>query len=766
MKNIQPVAQAQCPAPTPFVADYRPISPALKVDGDACVLQIRDMHRRAGDSHWRTIRVGECWLPDPANQGRPVRISERPDVFWTIAATVDSYLSRRKATKSTSKVAAALVTHLVKTFEYACLRGYFRLSDLPAEEWQRLKESLAAGGWVNALEIESRTVNYLRLGVAKPTDMLDDGHGRHAKSVRVEALLALATNIYGRELVSVREILVQAVARPELEEPGSREDFRRRNKQRMSVGGLTSYLAAINTLADAPEPYGLRTVPIPQARRFAVARGAPDGRTPNIAPEPLAALLTHSYKWILELGPLVCALVRALSFHVAALHHLRSSTSYTEASWRQVTHEIKLQVFRRLEEKQELEQVLGLRIDSFVTLQSRSKESTSLNAVLNQLYTACFVILSLMNARRKDEVLGSAIGLHASSMRVLDEELELAECDFYIEKTVHAPVPFLINRISQSAVAILGEISEMAWSVAEASGYEVNPQPEGRKLFVYPNFANGQRASEPVWYRFSAVFGGQALGFVREALPNSELTIRGHMFRRAYGTVYMYRYELAELIALSQKYEHREPAMTLIYVTDSESTPAGKTLAASWSLPKNMIRQVHQEHQAEVEKMVADAARERLKEFIREVVHGSATYSGGFVRLVSRFHKKLQGRLDYSILDSEAKTQVVFRSLDARGHAPHPYWYTTCMAGRYRHRAACGRDGALAREDSSPVTCSKCPYSSTSRVHLAALVADEKVLTITVHRMPESLLRRKKNHDLKLLRRVIELHERRLVCNE
>lgn len=755
-------ADAQAAAPK-----YRLMSGALALDSSRWILSMKKRHSRKNKSPWHIIDIGGAWLPPSPVNPKSIQLRERPDLCWMIVATIDGYLVRQKTSKSGHIVASDIARYLCKLCEYAWLQGFYRPQDMPKEAWEPLRQSLVVGGWVQALQVERRTLDLLR---QEPQLAKIHLRPRHDTSkglcVRTEFLERLGTNIAGRELAWVRTLLVQALSHSRNAEVGEVPSFQFLPKQPASQTMLLQILRYLNMLADVDPPVGLAYLPTADANAYAMKHGRPGGRTENISPQVGAELMKNAFKWIFDIGPAVVDLVEITAVQLAPVYGKEFALSYagdpnSEANLRACRSAIGRRLQACLPECKRVEALIGKKITSYTRLTPRPQE-TSLYAVLNQLYTACFIVLAAMNARRRDEVSHEAIGLHMNCIRWIDEELKLVQGEFYIEKTIKDYDWFYINEVSLAALEILRSISAVAWNWLEYANGEPTPTDRDMKLFCYPAFASPHKG-KVIWFDFNANPRGMANEFLTIALGELRIdfVIAPHMFRRLYGLIYHYRYEDATLVGLARKYRHFDITSVLRYVTNGIETRVGSHAMAMWSSPAGTVGRQEQE-QKMIWNEVNAVGIEKLFAFVEDVVSGVTQFGGGFARLVSRFHRKLSGHIDYKELDQARKAKTLAKVFKARGHMPQPYRHATCMAGENRKSSACSENGHLARENASPVVCTGCPYSVVKAPHVRAMEADAEVLKTQVEGAKGPLATASAEREWKNLVRVIQLNKQRL----
>lgn len=738
----------------------------LRVDQDSWNAYVKKKYFRKDESEWQLVVIGDAWLPPSSVNRAPIRMRERPELCRTVVATLNTYLLKQSQSKSTHVVVGDIAKFLIKLIEYCWLNGFYRIQDMPEAAWVELRKRLVTGGFVAALNIEERTVELLK--TVRASDFLrskhQSGHGT-AEGVRSEFLELLGTNISSRELNWVRPLLIQAQQDDQLAQSGEINRYKLYAAQAMSVTMLLQCLRAFNQLSEVDGPLGLGYLPTPDADAFARKHGRQGGRTPNITPKLASTLLKSAFEWIYDYGPVVVRLIEEIAILLAYYASPEATKMFQDdpkkdSNLTTYLSAVRAKVLMSASSREELEQLLGLKITTY-SLRNKRKGEISINAILNQLFTACFIVLATMNARRRDEVGHKVIGLHMQSLSVFDEQLGLAQCEFYIEKTIKDYEKFFINDVSRHSLELLKSIASVAWGWAE----HVNgaPIPEGReeKLFCYPAFSS-VRSSSTVWYEFNQNQNGMAREFLEGSLGEKfeNLSIAPHMFRRLYGIIYHYRYEDATLIALAKKYRHLDVTSVLRYVTNGLELGADQHPLSLWSAGRKHDRRID-----EIESIGAEMAvvgKEKFRAFVESVIEGVESFAGQFAKLVGRFHGHLATKIDYSELEKEEKADRLSKALLSRGHFPEPFRDVTCMAGRNRPRAACAKDGRLAHERAGAVVCSGCPYSLIISEHLEVMEEDAASLKARIETERDTHGSLIANRELDNLTRVIALNRMRL----
>lgn len=749
---------------------FKPSSGRLLVDADLREMRVKRVIRRGDESEWVVIDIASLVLPAGPLNEKPIYIRDRDDFFFGVAASLDTYLLRTKPSKSEVTHIQSTARTLCKFFEYIWLNGFFRITDVPAALTETLLADLKEGGWNKALRTTSRWAKFIQERKDSLPSLISESKRVAAKaSLKSEALRQVGTNIGARELAAPLGMVIKAIDDPILAESGDdTKYFVEEIGSRSSV--LRQWLTRINLLSDIPESIGLKHVPYPNPHKVSGSGSLDQGTTDAIDPDTLAKLLVHSYKWILDYGDAIATMLETIVLTYAQvpkeMRRWRRGESRelqaTQRSSRSNYHLI--EILKNSQDVRAFEELAGVKVAT-VILKKERKNSTSLKAILNNLYTACFIVIAIMNARRHDEICHTRIGLHAGSLEHVDKDLKLAVCEFYVEKYVREYVPFWVNEITVTAIELLERIATVAWEWDELDQRMRRGKKFARdlKLFVAPSLIGGD-SGRPVQYIFGGSIEGAARGFIEQALGSGGVSIRAHMFRKAYGLVFHYRFEHPELLALMQKYQHADPLMTLGYVGDAPRTPLAKTAVARWSAPAHVVQRAHKRHIAEASSIVTEVGREKLTATISQVLSNSRRYSGGFAVLVSNLHKRFSRIVSYRELDVSHQVKKLSELLNSHGHRPHPMKDVTCMAGSNQKRASCVTTGKsnTPREMATPTICSGCPYSVIVTGHLTAMEREYVKLRSLSLESSGTLAANRLTTSANDLEKVIRLHKARL----
>lgn len=675
---------------------------SLAVEGD--VLRVDMKFPDNSRSPTKSIDLARAYLPPNLLHPNVTLLKDRPELARIVVAVIDTYMLRQQDTKSTAQTAIGIAGTVIRALEYFWLNDIYCLKDVSTSHWSEFLRKYVEGGWYLALDLERRAskidLRTLRLSRRK--------HLRHEYSCS-SLLEAIGANLgSGHVRLEYRrgDLNGRLVRARDNEAPGE------------SV--VQQLITHLNNLVELPRD--MRATSLAHTNPYVYAaslRASQSERTENFEPTKLALLLSEAYRWVAHYAKPILGLANRV---------------YTELTAYELEEifESRLIILLEAPETKMLEELLGVRI-STVRRVGDWRRGIGLLGLMRTLLAACFVLLGVFNGRRKDEIQCKATGVYADGFECVDQELALNQAYFYCEKTVHDYRLFYINEISFKALQTLKALSDVAWrQVARNGGSE--QEGRSRKLFCMP-----PRSLEdvPVWYDYSSDPGIQLLthratGSTDSVVPNA------HMFRRAYAVVFHYRYENAELYALSQQLEHRDLDMTLHYVLDGESRALALHAARLWG-DGGESRKARAFQAADLAAEVKGYGKVKLNDDVLAILSGQASIGGGFPRLVQRFARKLMGKISYDDADLRAVAKKVTDVLSDRGHTVQPFLHGNCNAGAAKPGARCYNGERLERELASPVVCGSCPYHQMKRAHLDAVVNDLDRQRAEFKKRPSSL---------------------------
>ncbi|GAB4565794.1 MAG: hypothetical protein Tsb007_37450 [Rhizobacter sp.] len=735
-----PSASEVIEATAPAVSDFEIRSGAFTVS-DEWDISLPALFGRPDGPSCKVVSLGNLPLPPTPFNNAPTSIAARDDLRIACLKCLDEHLSNIPPSKSRHEVARNLLSTLAKIFEFGWIRGIYRISDWRQKDFDDLALALSAGSWYDALEVERRC-----------NQMLEQMNGEQRRSLwsirrysasmdvnlSTDALQPLASNAaHWHRLRARGHLAAKCVADiPELALVLQKE-FARNPKP---GAGLLEAMRAANLLARTAQ--GLKFVPFPNPTLLKRRLIPPTrGRTRTIGPEELAGILGRSHWWVFTLGPV---LIRFLQWLAPQAENYRGFP----------------QRLNRLLEAaplaQELSALLGQRVQR--SRNSREPGSLGLGDVVQGFFCAAMALIAVLNARRKDEIIHPTLGLTARSLNVVDNELGVFLCSFYIEKSIREHVPFYVGPMTKQIIDLLSEVAR----VAKAFGGRASTV-DTDSLFLVPVVTAYEH--DPVrWFRVPAMPSKKMTAHPFKT--QEERKVATHTFRRAHAVLYIYRFE-GQFEAAMQQLGHLELESTRTYVTDTPLVAADQTIEALYGRLTPSQRKAIQTERLLLEEEIRVVGNERLIQFIEQVMLGVDDTSGGYGRLVQRFAQATSGSIVYKRSSVEERAKRLGEALIEKGHRPLPFRHGTCMAGETtsRLRGHCHSEelNGLERSLASPIVCGRCPYHFVTAQHLRNLENELDASLKTLESGSAVTLRsRALSQDVKLLRSMIDHHRRRL----
>lgn len=676
----------------------------------------------------RKINFATAYLPPNRLHPTVTLLKDRPDFARVVVAVVDTFMLRQQNTKSTAQNAVALGRTIIRALEYFWLHEIYHLKWVTPAHWEGLLDKFVKGGWYLALDLERRAsvIDLRTLPLSR----------RHRRPGVIEyscdsLLTAMGANLGpGQMRLEFRYGDVHG------------QLHKAQGEELPGVSSITALISGLNNLIELPKDMRARCVAHPSPAAFAESAATTSlGRTKNFDPAQLASLMCEAYRWVSIYSEQIISI---------ASHVYSDRTTYMYEG----VVGSRLLKLSEAPEARTLEKLLGFRALS-VTRVGDWQSGLGLLGLIRTLLAACFVLLGIFNGRRKDEIASKATGLYADGFECLDEGLCLYQSYFYCEKTVHDYRHFYINEISFKALKVAKAISDIAWSEVSLNG---GAQQTGRmrKLFCMPPRG---REDTPIWYDYSTDPGVELL-CRRANGSGSSIAPNAHMFRRAYAVVFHYRYENADLYALSQQLAHFDLGMTLHYVLDGPSRVLEHHAAKLWG-DGGESKKARAAQAAELASEVKEYGRVKLHDDVLEILQGGTAVAGGFPRLVQRFTRKMLGRISYDDADLKLTAKKVSSVLIDRGHTVIPFRHGNCNAGGPKPGARCFQNGHLARELASPVVCGSCPYHQMKQTHQLAVEHDLLRQRAHLSQRPDSLQTKAEKTALEATEKLVALYRRK-----
>lgn len=723
------------------------------------IIKIKKHEVRYDQPNIRELDTRLYWLPGTPFTDGPITLASRPDLVQILFEALRGYTQRQSPSKTGHINVIGCFFSMLKMVEFCWIRGLYRLQDWTSEATDELPRLLGKGGWAHALNLSER-VEYL-IAELKPGEI--HGFIREVKKAGVGIGLnmpkiakAIGTNLSHTELLIARELIQDAAG---IEIAGAdcegTDKYRPSSTFGMGAAGINLQLSWINCLATSLGDSSLKYQPFPSAWSLATRHGRPNGRTKNISPSEIAIILETAILWVEQGG------VHILDLMSDAVDKIElKAFNGEELTYRSVSD-----VFMSSEYISSLEKFGGIEILGLSANQFVKREQTFVDCIA-KFMTGCFCIISLLNARRRDEVLHEKIGLTQASMELVDESLELFLCWFYLEKQPRNHVPMYVGRATSRAVQRLQTLEGLTAKLASLMNQgAASPNRWDAALFRLPVFEQSAGPSKKRWYKFSydsKSFFTAAFG--KDYLPGR---ITPHMFRRGYGLIYLYRFE-GPMLALAQKYGHIDPIDTITYVTNPNTSVGQASVREYGKISDWEIRSSATEVD-EIEAEIAIASKERLIQMVESIINGYEPALGGFPKLISRMHQILGTKITYSGMRTDSKVGGIAEYLVERGHQFRPFWHGNCCAPSEVHAKAArcnpGKIGT-SRENADPVTCSTCRYHHLVNEHVSSIenYSIEMRERLQLSRCSD-LERLKVVPQLENIERLIVIYRRRL-CND
>lgn len=722
---------------------------------DTC-LTLTYRSRGTGKSACWTLDLADFWLPPSALNIKPTRLSDEPYLCALIAASANEYLTALGWSKSMEKCLTNACRTLIKLFEWSWVNEIYDPTKLVQAQFHDLLVRLSSSGWFGALEIEDRVKAHLAgLECSAAEKLLCEPRSRDRASLSTRFGSTFGTNLTAREMAPIRPLILTAAGRS--------EDRERKRKVRwagssegMAYSYLRQSLTSINLLAAIDGPNRLPYVPYPNTRKLAEQYGRPAGRTPNLRPEHVGQLLLKSMSLVRQVGP---PLSRLLGEYIGKVESSPPRPS---------RYDTDIHLLRSCASYQNTVSALGWDIDRWSGREEGGDETgTSLQVLIRDVYTAASTVVIFMNARRRDEVEHSEIGLYNGALRVFDARLSLYVVDFYVEKSIQDYATFFVSDFTVEAIQLLEQFSGLArrWrQVTERVGEAAKGHSMLMELVNLMPVGREQR----LMYSFDCNPSGYAYHFI-ESVLGAELahSFGPHMGRRAYALIFHYRYESGTLLALAQQFGSVSIDRLVTYVTDGVRQLGGFS-ARELGAQATVAMRTNLKEVIELESELDLVSKERVEELVRKVLLSGKAHGGPFQKLVLRFHQKIIGRVKYALSEPDAGTKAVSTALIDRGHRSTSYPHGNCYArmDSRRGQARC-KDPKTGLPDAAKAslrTCTGCSYHDYQVAHIQAT---QQFIEIKMQRLDwlddASMLAKTLRKEIEEDQQYLELRKRRLV---
>lgn len=688
----------------------------------------------AGEGHQKlAIDLNDRWLPSTPFSDGPVALANEAKLCDLLLACLNERASHSRNTKSAALTLYATAGILIKLFEWSWLNGTYDPLTLLKKDFDRLAIDLAKKGWSGALDVRRRAQELLSCKTEdEASKYLTESRSRGYTSVSMDFCREIGSNVMTRELVEIKEEIYKKLSLPPDRVIRGKISGNNSAKLGMGESHLRQTFSAFNLLSQIENPAPLTYTPFPATVAAAKDLGRAGGRTGNLEPDQVGKLLVESMRMVREVAPIL----------------IKTIEEYIEKTRQgfptQNRYEYDLDRLRLCGSFAALEHLVGRRITSFNGL-SRNPEGVeiSFNQVIFDVYTGCQVAIVFLNARRKDEIQGSKIGLYLGSLEVFDGNLDLHTITFYIEKRAKYKTYF-VTKFTVLAVRALEGLSSLArqWrGFAELRGSEAR----GHSMLMELPILSAAGLQGAIWFQFDCSADGRSFNLISRAIGSYwAARFNIHMGRRAYALIFFYRFEDANLLSLVQHLEHGSMGNTSTYLRDGRYS-AGRPRAVEFGPTAAAEKDLRDAYAAELDQSFLEVGREKLLKIVDQILFGDDRRDGGFKRLVQRFHQKVAPILKYDLKDVRKSSEVIANILQERGHMPHPFPHGDCMAvdGRRNAGARCRSSDGIApnRQNARIQTCNGCAYHTFVEEHSRATQVHIDAQKAQVREMSQNSLR-------------------------
>lgn len=627
-------------------------------------------------------------------------LSVRYAACWAHIA-IDAELDRMKvSTRVGHRVSSAF-----NAFHRFCIwmarRGIVDLSTIARNDTDALLEDLSASASWAPLLGELRAYEALLERVRNSEDPMEAVRGfvsfRRTGFTLSEAKLTslLGLPVHNQQVpVEFGSAIAALVGVRRLAKAESRTD------KGMAKRTLRGILTCINDLARIGDQsdgrFGLGFVPYSNPVRVAAqVIKRPADSFDNMSLENVVALIRECRTWIDQYAEGIIKFYQELAAKLAELKDRYASSGAA-------SHALSLYV-REVSPRYEKE--FGLPAITFPWWADGSARSMS--DLVRTLQAACAVIVLVNHGRRNNEVVGEGslpYGMYQGCLTTHDQgEIKRYELRVYIEKTVRNWASMSANAGVARAVHVLEALLDAGCRVVDEfdCGVELRRTDEGElKLFQVVPLAFGRKiAPAPmlIWHDHVQWL------FERAGIDPSRSKSQAHPFRRVFAQIYYYRFENADIRALSQWLGHASISSSLIYVTD----PAARANA----------ERIEAKHRQVNDMTLADLrafGREYLNDCLLRLLDGRPS-GGGFTALALRVFRAMSGRASFPT-DTPERAKAMSAWFTERGYEPEPHPHGACLAGTNalsKARSKCYDTASkqLKKYQASPVKCSGCPHA-------------------------------------------------------
>ncbi len=639
-----------------------------------------------------------------------VSIREYPHLLAALKIAVNAAIARTGP--SSAGIASRVITVAVYIFTWMLRNGFEFLSDLTKKAVRSLGRDVARRGWYVVLGYDAAMYQ-----LAKRC-LKDDGlrrrvmnrvEGKQISFSPVQISWEIGLPVAGmriphwfrqalitRDLPSMREIQAPEFAKPTVSE--HRALMQTINRLSTKHGFDSIPFVLYRHIKNEITHEAQRRARIANANaRAKPSQGEPHRdsvsphATPNLPIKVAVQLLKEALKWIYEYKPAVLEMLSILRSGLES--QIRNSND------RQSAEQTVLDINAALSAH-------GVPL-SITEIDGRARQPTK---IVDTALFSSFFLLGLNLGRRPNEVVGDSkpYGVYFGCCTRVLPESDDHRIEVYIEKSVKTYGTSWCNHIVVDTMSLLESLHQ-CWRPLGSPMLEPpedKEQARREKLFPSRRMTLAGFREHPREFDIRANCG---YFFELAGVDKVLFSERQYPLRRTFITLYVRRYDCAELLALrdymldfrldSLVPYYRDPAHRL----SEEST---KTLYAWSPTGEENIRE-----------LLAEERATYLKELLVDLLNGKPI-GGGFPRLVQALLKRFALKPEFTRADILIKGEMIAAELLRRGYAAREQENCVCMAGEARHtrkHSHCFSGGRLHTEDASPKKCHNCVHSMTTK---------------------------------------------------
>ncbi|AIL63107.1 hypothetical protein [Pseudomonas alkylphenolica] len=698
------------------IINGNPISADLFLDSNF-VLYVKEHDARSDERKARPIDLKRYWLPANDVYETPSRLVEYSHYLVALIYSLDYFAASNAPSNSKCNRICFILSTIIKFFEYCWLNNIFDLGKISGPFTLKLARILAGSGWHEALNIDFRLTEFLDTAVDPSQQIFTSTNSKVSLST-TGFQSAISTNLSGNEVAvyfnRVRKFQVTK---------GWLTVFRANDKtpSGMKYSLLRQTLESINFLYHSTDAYRTKIVPFENYVKLAKKLTENPGTTADINSYDAGMLLEYSLEYINTKSNRTLRLLAFAAKQLTTPGDVRKNFSRVMRFARRV----------------------GLVNSDSIGSANIKSVISFLNSAIKDILNACFIVIAILNARRKRELTHKKYGLSLGSGVVVNDRAGIFLQQFYVEKTVKDYVGFFIASATKVAITTLEKLQLIfVGKPFEKHNYSMLVDRD-LTLFRYKQFNSNGLISKYSQFDFECGDPMMSGNFIHSAI-GKPMRLTPHMFRRLYCKIFINRYEYFMLPFLSYQLQHEDIATTQIYVSNPQAQAESAEVSKLYDWDLSVQSEAHVIHNDEIMMSMADATREKFSEIIYRSISCENT-SGGYTKLTRALYKKMFSSVEYAKLDLDNIEKLVER-LKNRGHAPQPFKHAQCLAGanRVKSKSKCWQqiDNKLHKENASPKLCRGCLFSWTSEEHVYGMELDLASMRLEAVKMPETSIAR------------------------